>query len=223
MRSTDLAPLLLSEKKNLGMRQGVVQSWDSSTGSNTIKIGDTVLDDLPVLASTGTVLLGPGDVVGLLRYKSTYFVLGRIGVAGEGALAIQADFVAAHEDSSSAEPTDLPTVGPTVVANIGSTRRCLVFLRASIGVNKVGGSMSFTVTGASNIGAGSGGTGSSSAFLFRPDGDVIASCTSLVVLTADDGLNEGQNTFQAKYARYTSNDDTQFAVFENRYLTVLPF
>ncbi|MGH3095558.1 MAG: hypothetical protein ACRDMV_06105, partial [Streptosporangiales bacterium] len=134
-RTTDLAPLLLGQKNHLGMRQGVVKSWDSSTGHNTVDVGGTVMDDLPVLASTGTVLLAAGDVVGLLRYRSTYFVLGRIGVAGEGALAIRAASVTADEMTTSATFTDLPTPGPTLTdVYIGSSRRCLVFMSVEISV-----------------------------------------------------------------------------------------
>lgn len=63
---------------DLAFRQGVVVSWDASTGTNSVNVNGTLLQNLPALNLGEFVLLTEGDVVGLLRFKSTYFVLGRI-------------------------------------------------------------------------------------------------------------------------------------------------
>lgn len=216
-RSDDLVPLLLQARKSLAMHQGTVLSWDSSTGTNTVEVGGTVLEDLPVLASTGTVLLAAGDVVGLLRYKSTYFVLGRIGVAGEGALAIRAATVVAQEGTTSDSWGDLATVGPTLFdVYVGSTRRCLVFVSVEVSYGDGGGgAASFHVSGASDIapdGVQSAFSGSNAA------GSLSAA--AFMVLTADDGLHEGLNNFRMKFKRYVGTGE---AKFRNRRIVVQPF
>lgn len=216
-RADDLVPLLLKQRENLGMRQGTVRSWDSSTGTNTVEVGGTVLEDLPVLASTGTVLLAEGDVVGLLRYKSTYFVLGRIGVPGEGALAIRADSVAAEEGTKSDSWTDLATVGPTLFdVYIGSTRRCLVYVSAETSWADGGGcAASFHVSGESDIAP----EGVQSAYAGGKSAGSI-SAAAFMVLTAGDGLHEGLNNFRMKFKRYVAEGT---ATFRNRRIVVQPF
>jgi hypothetical protein len=62
-------------------RQGVVVTWDISTGENTVNVGGTVLSNLPVLTTGEVTSLAAGDVVGLLRSGTQYFVLGRIDLA----------------------------------------------------------------------------------------------------------------------------------------------
>lgn len=77
-RSDDLAPLFGGEPSDVGFAQGVVVAWDEATGTNAVNVKGTVLTDLPCLNLGEFVILEPEDVVGLLRFKSTYFILGRI-------------------------------------------------------------------------------------------------------------------------------------------------
>ena len=79
-RSDDLASIFASVKTDddIGFRQGVVVSWDEGTGTNAVNVNGTVLNNLPCLNLGEFVILQPGDVVGLLRVKNTYFILGRI-------------------------------------------------------------------------------------------------------------------------------------------------
>jgi hypothetical protein len=78
-RADDLAPLLASSgDNNIGFRQGTIVDWDLSTGSNTVQVGGAQLTDLPTMSMNGQVILYPGDVVGILKVRSQYFILGRI-------------------------------------------------------------------------------------------------------------------------------------------------
>lgn len=78
-RSDNLAELLVQAgSPDIGFHQGVVVEWDESTGTNTINIAGVHLTNLPALNIGEFVILQPDDVVGLLRFKHTYFILGRI-------------------------------------------------------------------------------------------------------------------------------------------------
>lgn len=78
----DLTPLLLTgntgELPDLGFHQGVVLAWSVETGRNTIRVAGSNFEDLQMLNITEALVLQPGHVVGLLRFKNTYFILGRI-------------------------------------------------------------------------------------------------------------------------------------------------
>lgn len=82
MRSDDIAPMLTPQQMaELGFRQGRVIAWDPVTGMNQIEIAGQIFDDLPTLANTG-IALAVGDLVAVLRYQSTYQILGRINTVG---------------------------------------------------------------------------------------------------------------------------------------------
>lgn len=82
MRSDDLVPLLATASEaDVGFRQGRIVTWDAQTGANTVELGGQQFTDLPVLSASG-ISLSAGDVVGLLRYRSTYLILGRINQVG---------------------------------------------------------------------------------------------------------------------------------------------
>lgn len=80
-KADDLAGLLPppgTEEHDLGFRQGVIRTWDLGTGANTVDVGGATVSNLPVLSESGLVVLYPGDIVGILRVRSQYFILGRI-------------------------------------------------------------------------------------------------------------------------------------------------
>lgn len=80
--SDDLTPLLLTGNTGampeLGFHQGVVVAWNAQTGENTILVAGQNLTDLHMLNITEALVLQPGHVVGLLRFKNVFFILGRI-------------------------------------------------------------------------------------------------------------------------------------------------
>lgn len=69
---------------DLRFHQGLVLTWDSNTGANTVSIAGTAVPNVQVLTSAGMVSLAPGDPVMVLRYKSKYFIVGRVVGVGSG-------------------------------------------------------------------------------------------------------------------------------------------
>lgn len=83
MRADDLTNLFtFGGAADVGFHQGTVTAWNASTGANTISVAGAILTDVPILNTGEAIALKPGHVVGLLRFKSTYFVLGRITIPG---------------------------------------------------------------------------------------------------------------------------------------------
>lgn len=223
--ASDLAPLLTGgDPPDVGFRQGILASYNTSTGTNTVLIAGQMFEDLPMLAS-GTLAMAPGDQIALLRFGSTYFILGVIRAAGVGTLATRAATVAAQQSTSSATYIDLATVGPTLTdVYIGPSRQCLVLLNASAGILNGVAAMDFEVSGASSISPSSNATNAAFIGVTTEGAQAIASVSSGTLLTAASGLNEGLNTFTAKYARtQTGAGATGAATFADRVLTVIPF
>src|SRR5690606_14412722 len=65
-----------------------VTAWDAQAGTNSVNVGGTRLDDLPCLIATEKLAINVGAVVGILRVKSQYFILGRIN-ADEGEIVVR--------------------------------------------------------------------------------------------------------------------------------------
>lgn len=86
--SRDLAKLLTAaspftstgtaQQAELSFRQGIISAWDAAAGTNTVHVGGTNIHNVAVLVTGDSLVLGVGDLVGLLRFKQTYFILGRI-------------------------------------------------------------------------------------------------------------------------------------------------
>lgn len=78
----DITALLLAgntgELPDLGFHQGVIQVWNSQTGENIIRVAGSDLVDLQMLNITEALVLERGNVVALLRFKNTFFIMGRI-------------------------------------------------------------------------------------------------------------------------------------------------
>lgn len=82
MRSDDLTTFLTSEgPPELGFRQGKVLAWDPFTAANTIEISGQPFTDLPIIAAS-SISLSVGDIVAVVRFQSTYLILGRINQVG---------------------------------------------------------------------------------------------------------------------------------------------
>lgn len=75
----DIAQFLTqADSADLGFHQGEVVAWDGDAGTNTVKVLGKTMTDLPVLTSAGIADLGEGTTVGILKYKTSFFILGRI-------------------------------------------------------------------------------------------------------------------------------------------------
>lgn len=223
MRADDLAPLLAAAagdaaKSDVGFHMGVIQAWNADTGENTLEVAGGIVTDVSVLSTADNIMLTAGDTVGLLRFKSTYFILGRLSTPGGGAALRMR--VARTDSSVSTTSTTYVDLGGPVLPNvyIGSSRRCLVFVKASMAVAGDAALANVEVSGASDIAPmvatpafiGSGSTTQS----------VSASAMSMILLTGADGLNPGLNTFTTKYAVLNGAAE---GFFQDRQIVVWPF
>ena len=76
---TDITSLFpQDEEAELGFRQGRVVSFTLVTGANVIDMGGVILTNVPMLNLSASTVLTTNDIVGLLRYKTRFFILGRI-------------------------------------------------------------------------------------------------------------------------------------------------
>lgn len=210
-----------SSQPELGFHQGVVVSWNSLTNENRVFIAGTEFVNIPTLVSSDSILLRPGDIVGVLRFRSTYFILGRIALPNTNRTTdLQVSSVGNNESTTSTTPTNLTTFGPEIGSlYVGSARRVIIFASAYITVqNQVeSGDFQVSVTGASIIPFTTPGT------LFQDvtnPGEVIqANITAIDLVDASDGLNEGFNTFTMKYSSGLGNS----VEFASRRLIVWAF
>lgn len=82
-RADDLAPLLAAAgRPDVGFHSGRVLAWNTDTGANTIDVAGAELTDVPILNTGEAIALRAGHVVALLRFKSSYFILGRVTMPG---------------------------------------------------------------------------------------------------------------------------------------------
>lgn len=222
--SHDLAPLFgAAPTAGVGYRQGVVVAWDPLTAENTINVGGALVDDVPVLNTNESLLLQPGDVVGLLTAGSSWCILGRLTVPGTAgaasaldAIRTQSENVDTFETRTSAIWGDLTTVGPVVTATVGQSGRCLIFISSTITllVTSGGGEVACQITGATSPPLGD--TPPSLAW-YGPAG----SGPTMTRLVLQEGLNPGVHTFTAKYSAVDLGVGGSVR-FGRRNLTVIP-
>lgn len=62
----------------LGFHQARVLDWDAAAGTNRVEVGGKVLVNVAGIVSSDNLVLHAGDLIGILRFRSTYFILGRI-------------------------------------------------------------------------------------------------------------------------------------------------
>lgn len=236
MTSPELAQFMMpAGQADVGFHTGEVLAWDTTAGTNTIRVLGTPMQNLQVVA-TGSVMVGAGDLVAIWRYKSTYFIMGRIAPVSQALTVRAASDATTGTVTSTSVFTDLTgtTAGPTVSnVYIGLSRRCLVFLSCGCGSTDMGhGSAHFQVSGASTINPPTGAgnwtqgafIGSERAGAGTDPTTVSASATRIFLLTAASGLNSGLNTFTVKYMGHPDtgtllNNDVQFF---DRVIVVLP-
>lgn len=221
-----LLPLLAAAaggggRSPLGFHQGVIEAWDETDNTNTVRIQGNVFTDLKVLTTSDTIMLGPGDVVGILRFQTTYFVLGRISSPGAGdGLRIR---TATEPDVTSTSSTSFVDLGGPTLSDvyIGSRRTCLVMASCQHQIAGCAGDMAFEVSGASTIAPEHTSVNWATYGTNDPDWNHIAQITAWSVLTAADGLQPGLNTFTARY-KFSPFGPGTFAAFAVRTLVVFP-
>lgn len=63
---------------DLSFHQGIISVWNTTTFANVIQVCGTTVRNIPILTSAGLSALRAGDPVAILKYKNSYFILGRI-------------------------------------------------------------------------------------------------------------------------------------------------
>lgn len=229
VRADDLAPLLAPQSgPAVGFRQGVIVSYDPTTGANTVAVGGSILTNLALLNTSEALLLVPGAVVGILTTGATWCILGRLTIpgtpdaltalasirAGTGAYSGSASVIA----TSYAPPPD--GEGPSVPdVLIGPTRRCMVIVSAGISYQfPATGSraayMSFSVSGAGSFPA----SDSNALYVSSGGTDGVPLAASYVALLTPDQIPAaGIYHFTAEY-RVSAGT----MLFDSRHLIVVP-
>jgi hypothetical protein len=158
---TDLAPYMVPpDRAELGFHQALVVFFDSASGVNTMLVaGGTVLN-VPMLNIGDSVNIKTGDTVALLRYRSTYFVLGRVMVPGasdfgSSGIAVQGGGVSASTFAVTTSFVVQTTVSLTVPA--WATRALVLGVTNTTVQNTTASSDSFQ--GRTQIDGTAGGTG----------------------------------------------------------------
>lgn len=219
---------------------GVINTWNSLTGVNTVTVNGVILANLKALHSGIGIKFNAGDVVIVMRKGTQYFVMGKVSAPGGSAgSSIQENSRAFVTTFGTAGAwADHPAGAPqllNVTAYIGSSRSCIVFYRANIKV-RVGdtgfgadiydplclAAVSFAVSGATTIAPD---TFVGQASLFQMEnfnagaGRMVAGLVTIsgfMCMTSNHGLNQGTNTFTMKYKT------GQTAEFQVPYLVVVP-
>ncbi|NUT31522.1 MAG: hypothetical protein HOV79_00455 [Hamadaea sp.] len=206
-------------------RQGIVHAFDLTTLENTVLVGFSLMQDLPLLGVAEADTLTPGSVVGILCTPVGWFIIGRL-VSPNTQAALDAinrlsattktASIATSESRSNAAFGDLTTVGPAVEIQVRSSGRLRVTLSASLFATVSAGLgyayMSFDVAGPDASSASTARSiyiGINSASVTWIDG-APSGQFDLV------GLLPGIYTITAKYA---SGSGTQSGQFANRVLT----
>jgi hypothetical protein len=207
---------------------GQIVTWDDLTGVNSVFVNGVTIPNLRVIQSGLGLAYQPGDVVKIQRIMTQYYIIGKIGAPGAGAAQqIVSAQVDAYELTASTAWVDLATPGPAVSAYVGSSRRCLVLLTATIsaagGSTPVyqGGSTSFAVSGASSIPADMSRAATVKQYVTSTVGVGFTQTHSMTkLLTASDGIAQGFNVFTSKY---TMEPGATVSVgFRYRNITVIP-
>lgn len=206
---------------------GQIVTWDDLTGANSVFVNGVTIPNLRVIQSGLGIGYQPGDVVKIQRIMTQYYIIGKIGAPGAGAAQqIASQQIDTYEFTTNTSYTDLATVGPSVSAFIGSSRKCLVFLSAVVSAAGspgafvyIGGTVGFTVTGASAIGAAAQ-RGLVMVQAAGPEGlGFTQSASAPILLDASSGLNPGFNVFTTKYR---SESASVAGGFRFRNITVIP-
>jgi hypothetical protein len=246
----DIAELLAAAQpqpnRGLHFGQGTILSWNLDTFESEIDFRGVTLRNPGVLSGPDALTYKVGDVVALQGWApnggfSSWWIIGRVITPGSGAGAaaidwmtsalgaqiaaavfgnrIQFDTVVDNEATSSTSYTNLTTVGPTVPdVEVSSTGRALVMLYARLSGQKGGSNistphMSYEISGATS-------TSPSDLRALQVPSETDGAVHAVTAVFLHSTLNEGLNTFQAKYKMGGGQTEARFT---QRTLIVIPF
>lgn len=221
----------------VGYRQGVIISYDQTTGANQVLVGGTTVTDLPLLNTSEALLLTPGAVVGILTAGPSWFIIGRVTVPGTAdalsALSMISSRIIAGSDSSAGTRSsdawgDLSgtSVGPSVTVTISASGKALAWWAAGYGATGTWeslstGGISVAVSGATTVSpSGDWALGHFMEFPVSPNpgAALVSASHQNCLMHLFEGLNPGQHTFTMKYRNRRNSGDV---IFESRRIAVL--
>lgn len=232
-RTDDLVPLLAAAPApGLGFRQGTVLTWNQATAENTVDVGGATLTNVPILNTSEALLLGEGDVVGILTAGASWFILGRVTIPGtpEAASAltavssgIAAGTVSTQQTTTSTTYGDLATVGPSATVTIRATGKALVIVSAQMAyaesaTQETGAAVSFVASGANSLATSSQRSVNSWLSVGGPPAS-IGRTDQYGATFYLSGLNTGATTFTLKYKSQMAGKTAYFA---DRVIVVWP-
>jgi hypothetical protein len=225
----------------LTFHTGVIEDWNDYSGRNVVRVAGTTVQNVPVLSPTAFTSFRAGQTVALLRFRTSYFLLGAIGTPrvsgtgyGEGGGAAQrirsarsfTQFASPSYDGSAFVPPDgdggpYPQVwcyiGPSRAAMV--IHSCDVLFTGTPDANFTAyGDQGVQVAGASAI----PGWHAINGAYARQTAKAEMTVTSHSVVTADDGLQQGENAFGCIYRTTGSSNGSVGVHYRNRSLTVIP-
>lgn len=236
MNSNDLVPYYGGDNSNkLGIRQGVILSWDSTDGSNSVSVGGTILTDLTIMNPSEAAYFQAGDVVNILTLPGTWGILGRFVVPGSAqaiaalsAFKTQSATVSDTDSVTSSSYAAAPTnPGPEITITVGPSGRLLVFITAEISgqstkaANNTAmpmGRMGITLSGANTVSAVDiESLMTSNNLLVNASITLGVSMAATRVVLIED-LNPGATTITAQYRMQGNGTSINF---NNRNLTAM--
>lgn len=212
--------------EDAGFHTGLILSWDEASQVNSVLVNNTAMTNLRTVQSGIGVLYQAGDTVMIVRKQTQYFILGKVSApGGNNANQIKSAVVNTRQTTTSGSFVDLGTVGPSVTASIGTSRRALVLANTGVDIavpgNFYGGGwFTLAVTGASTIVPSGLSTQFFAGGYMTYSPDFIGTYSQTWLVTASNGLNVGSNTFRLMYATATAG---QAVAFSGRSITVIPF
>ncbi|MGK5737281.1 hypothetical protein [Micromonospora sp. URMC 103] len=229
--SDDLTPLFGGQPgPGVGYRQGTILEWNPATAENTVEVDGKPIQNLSILNTSESLLLAPGDVVGILTTggaASSWCILGRLTIPGTAAAAMTlgTGLAAATVVASAAVTSAGYTLngGPTVTTQVLRTGR--VYLTAASAMDlDVGEGVALAVFG----GGPNGATITERCYLTSRNlltvssgtlgGTLNTAASSAELVT---GLTPGIWTFELQSAK--TNGAAGDPRVHTRVLTVMPF
>lgn len=134
-------PPAASGAQPLSYRQGTIVTFNQITLQNSVRVGRTVLNDLPLLGVAEADTLGPGSVVGLMSTGTEYAIVGRFvrpntadatDAINRLSNSIRSAQITTSEDTTSTTFTDLATIGPVVQITVKSSGKLLILISADM-------------------------------------------------------------------------------------------
>lgn len=141
MRPYDFSDLLQPATPDPPFRQGVVVAYNTGTGQNTIDVGGALLQDLPLLNIGDTVNLAVGNVVVLMKLKSSWAILGRVLSPLSSSFAADAvkTFHGQNQVSNFAITTSFQTFGTFTFTTPAFANQCLIYGTAQVTAENTSG------------------------------------------------------------------------------------